>query len=310
MPIDNPETSTHNLRSMRQLCLGSLMLWTSIFSPLAFAGTGVIKADEKSECPTSIAAAVYERSTATSKVLGAIPDGNTVRVDMNTEAGPFYRVQGNGYSGALSGYVYKGCVEITSAADPSLPVISITPSVANKSASTVKPAANRADCTHILSAGCSSFNEMLNHGDREILKAISGHTDALVCFKEAEDVFIVIDFNNPFKRSDVIRKAFGIVDFARYKNGQRETFEFWAGSWTRAKDEDSEDAKFVATNLTAYMNSTEIFLSYRYPNVSGTVTRYSLSIRQSTLRFLETYDAKIKKGPYHEEGEGTCYRPD
>jgi hypothetical protein len=78
----------------------------------AFADTGVIKASsaDEDDCPTSVAASVYERADHKSKVLGAIPDGNTVRLDSNVQAGEFYWVQGEGYSGKLSGYVYKTCI--------------------------------------------------------------------------------------------------------------------------------------------------------------------------------------------------------
>lgn len=271
--------------------------------PCCFGSTGLIKAsstDGEGTCPTSVGVSVYERSSGMSKVLGAIPDGRTVRVDVTINAGQFYWVQGEGHSGPLAGYVYKTCVVITSENDPSSPRLPVV---------ALKPSMPAADCETAYSAGCHSFNEMVKHDDREVVSAISKNTDALVCFKSGEDAFLIVSYNNPFKNDHSVERAVGIITMTRFKNGQRDTDQYWVGSWSRAKGASPEDARFLANNGKGSIYPTSVYLTYAFQNVAGSLTTYSLKIRLSTLRFTESYDATTKKTPYHGEGEGMCYNP-
>ncbi|HET8892091.1 MAG TPA: hypothetical protein VFQ41_24550 [Candidatus Angelobacter sp.] len=276
---------------------------TCIFAQLASAGTGVITASSTGEddCPTSIGASIYQSSDPKAKILGAIADGTTVRVDLNIKTGAFYWIQGDGYSGTVSGYVYKTCVKVTSSDDPpSAPtrIVRIKPST-----SITKPGPVQCEKFTDYLPGCKSFNDMIAAQDTDLLTSLTGHYQAYVCFRTGEDVFTVVSFQDTEVLSDFKRvtgtgmaETFGLAELNRYKDGVSEDSKLFTGKWHKLQTASNDAAYFSGGGLAAnpssiHVNASEVSVSYKWKNVSNTITTYTLQIRRSTKRGLETLEA-------------------
>ena len=155
------------------------------------------------------------------------------------------------------------------------------------------------NCTTLpyLSEGCTSYNEMVAKQDKDLMGALKNGT-TLVCFRPGEDVFFLISHNRPgdgdFSKSPNPNTlhAFGFLAYDRYKDGVLDYDAWLIGDWTKSKLLDVP-ASFVAadkgTNANAIVTETEIAYSYTFENLSHTKTNYSVQVRESTLRFSETY---------------------
>lgn len=173
------------------------------------------------------------------------------------------------------------------------------------------------DCTKVESlSACASFNEMVYAKDKDLLSSIQGGDHTFVCFRTSEDVFIVISLSSPYDRGfakpapgKTASSQFGRVRYKRYKDGISEYIRFAPGTWTRETGmPDTFETKPKAP-VSAYMNDDELGVGFSYPNAVKTITDYSLTLRRSTLRFVETYeakDAKPTKPDYTSSAGGHC----
>lgn len=64
------------------------------------------------QCPNSLGASVFEQGASGARVLGAIPDGNRLAIDLSQSTAAYYWAEGNGFQGTLRGYVSRNCVQM------------------------------------------------------------------------------------------------------------------------------------------------------------------------------------------------------
>jgi hypothetical protein len=66
------------------------------------------------KCPNSLGASVFANADDDAGVLGAIPDGNRVKVYLSRSTADFYWAEGDGFEdqGRLRGYIYRDCAQM------------------------------------------------------------------------------------------------------------------------------------------------------------------------------------------------------
>lgn len=179
------------------------------------------------------------------------------------------------------------------------------------------------DCKTIASAyGCASYNDMIDKKDAEILQSISNNSTLYVCFRNLEDAFALIGFNEPpaaafhLGASKKTSLADGMVKYSRYVNGTNEDIQLATGKWVKVLPAEDNEVIFapmlrkggVPDTPIANINDSEITFRYHYENVSRTETLYIITLRRSTLRFNELWespDPKTKQSTQRTES-GTC----
>ena len=169
------------------------------------------------------------------------------------------------------------------------------------------------DCAKFNSPACTSFNEMLSKGDDEISNAIKTDT-AFVCFREYEDAFLIISFQQPIDRlfrisTPNISTQSGMVWYLRFKDGVSDDEQVSGGKWKKLQIGDTPSISFASEpgrESSASINDSEVTFSYTFKNLSGTKTEYSLQIRRSTMRFHEIYQWPHQ---VEEKGKGTKPEP-
>lgn len=156
-----------------------------------------------------------------------------------------------------------------------------------------------------LVSGCKSFNELVAAKDKEVLRAFGAFYQTYVCFRQNEDVFTIIHYMpwgvvTPLKDPKTgMLEATGVVFLARYKEGGLEDVRVFPGKWSAVNAQD--EAQFSGHGLndpsnklarldSASIDDSNLLLSYKFNNVSGKITTYSLAIRRSTKRSSETFD--------------------
>lgn|GEM_PF-3055732 len=161
------------------------------------------------------------------------------------------------------------------------------------------------DCSKLayVSLGCTSFKEMVDKNDPDIVSALKYSTNTYICFIPNEDEFVVAAFGVPADsdfspgtgRSLLI--APDIFSFYRFKNGIEDSSDIVTGKWTKFKGltmnpsfTSEQEIKVSHASVT----ESEVTYDHTYTNLNGTQTTYTLQIRRSTLRFNESYDAPDK----------------
>ena len=156
------------------------------------------------------------------------------------------------------------------------------------------------DCSQLpySSAGCGSYNQMINKGDKDLMETFKENFHSLVCFRPNEDTFIVLSFADPLRDAFApvpskpgISKTTGFLNYERFKDGVADETEMAFGDWTKLKVVDSIPFFNTANsaNPNATLSDTELDYTYSYKNLAGTTTRYVLQLRRSTLRFNESF---------------------
>lgn len=136
---------------------------------------------------------------------------------------------------------------------------------------------------------------MVTSKDTELISQITSAQQVYVCFRPAEDVFMLFDFNEPgvlqyHKTAEGYFEAYGHIFYKRYKDGLLEESRTATGTWLKAGVEDSGD--FITPDKNQVHSSigdSEVSVTYEFPNLHHTITNYSVSLRRSTLRFSEEY---------------------
>jgi hypothetical protein len=158
----------------------------------------------------------------------------------------------------------------------------------------------RYDCAKLayVSLGCTSFKEMVEKNDFDILLALKNSTNTYVCFIPNEDEFLVAafglpadsDFNPGTVRGMLV--APDIFSYYRFKNGVEDSSDTVFGNWTKVKGfkPSFRSDKDIKTSH-ASVDDSEVVYDRTYANLNGTETTYTVRIRRSTLRFNESYDA-------------------
>jgi hypothetical protein len=140
---------------------------------------------------------------------------------------------------------------------------------------------------------------------------------AFVCFRENEDAFIIVSFEQP-KDTDFQKDPKtgaitfpGLASIRRFSKGLSDESKLLFGTWAKAYP--TSDPTFVSTSKTSdnevFIDRSELSISYSFTNLGKTKTNYSLQIRRSTLRFLETWQFpgnEKEKADTRTSGSGHC----
>jgi len=158
------------------------------------------------------------------------------------------------------------------------------------------------DCSKLspASPGCKSYNEMVFASDKQLLSTFQ--TDiTFVCWRPYKDVFFTLSYAQPsyeeFTRvgSTTTYQTPGMLYYVRYKDGVRDDMQYVLGSWKKYTKDGGQPAQFfpsqnsAARSLNGNITADEVGIEYSFSNLSNTKTAYSVSIRRSTLRFVENY---------------------
>ena len=162
-----------------------------------------------------------------------------------------------------------------------------------------RPAAtdNTLDCTTVDSSpGCNSFNEMVLKKDKELLDALNGVDITYACFEKSRDSFVMIavqpaeEYRYQKTRAPSLVTQSGWMFFQRYNDGVSEGLRLIVGAWTKGPAvPEYFSADSSNKEATASFTEDEVTVGFSYENLGKTKTDYTMSIRRSTLRFLETY---------------------
>ena len=151
---------------------------------------------------------------------------------------------------------------------------------------------------------CKSYNQMVSSKDRDLLSILSGH--AYVCFRQDENTFFVISFDQPSKDRFVPTsvpgksQATGVVRYHRFKNGMSDDFRVVAGDWEKTAAGDNQQIRFASSSggktpasadeTTAAVSQDEIRIGYSFENKEKTKVDYVLRVQRPTLGFIEDYE--------------------
>ena len=160
---------------------------------------------------------------------------------------------------------------------------------------------------------------MLSSKDREVLSMFSGHT--YVCFRQDEDTFFVISFEQPsedrFRKMRVpgTPQTTGLVRYHRYKNRMSDDFRAVAGDWEKIAIGDSKRIRFASSSgdkaspsteqTTASVDENEILIGYSFQNREKSTVDYQLQVQRSTLGFVEDYEWTDPKTNKHNQNTYT-----
>jgi hypothetical protein len=151
---------------------------------------------------------------------------------------------------------------------------------------------------------CASFKQLLDSHDKDILDLLT-LKPVYVCFRPKEDAFLVFHIEPPSsygwrKGTTGNETQFQIGILKEYREGVLYLWNNGYGNWVRFppdKDETFEPAPAepASNSPNAIRMSVlggEVLVEYPFTNQSNGTTEYSLTIRQSTGRFVETFDVK------------------
>ncbi|HTA22397.1 MAG TPA: hypothetical protein VK763_02605 [Terriglobales bacterium] len=158
----------------------------------------------------------------------------------------------------------------------------------------------KVDCLGVeATTSCHSYNELVESNDKDVIGSLGGLYDTYVCFSTDDDTFSMVSVSPYWEpayhkaiKSPRILEQDGQVTFSGYKNGQTDEFKVAEGKWRRAAtlqndifrtDDGAEPAAFVDDYTVSFQ--------YSYQNTQGRKLTYAISIRRSTKRFTETWDA-------------------
>lgn len=179
-----------------------------------------------------------------------------------------------------------------------------------------KPKTPTVNCSEPQSLkACSSFKQLLEAHDKEILESISQPT-SYACFRPTDDAFLIFHADDPgrygWKKSD---DGFGEMKqfptsarLTEYRDGVSYSIKDGRASWYRSAPDaqpvfnfESKDGRFKGLTIDIY--PAEILVAYPFDNQASVTTQYSLAIRRSTGRFTETYSSEGTPSTTH---SGTC----
>jgi hypothetical protein len=165
------------------------------------------------------------------------------------------------------------------------------------------------------SKACSSFKQLLEAKDEELLDSLSSPT-SYVCFRPNEDAFLIFHVNAPtdnrweklgggkeqqaswqvlgqFRNGVLYHNATVFGDWHRYSSGKEATEPLFMS----LSDKESNEG------ATVNIDAVELSIEYPFKNQNSGTTQYSLTIRRSTGRFTETFAVDNVSVS---ENSGTC----
>lgn len=150
----------------------------------------------------------------------------------------------------------------------------------------------KVDCSKF-GPGCSSYNRMVERGNGVILNAVKSH--AFVCFRTGEDVFLILNHQEP-DESRFVRTGTpgewvqgGMINYRRFKNGVSDESKPLYGTWAKSDYASGRHAEFIPSkNGSAIFDSAVLSLAYDSPKHENG-TRYFMIVNLSTLAFSEAH---------------------
>jgi len=176
---------------------------------------------------------------------------------------------------------------------------------------------------------CKSFEELVRAGDKAVTPTASTGGVALVCFRQPEDEFFILDLGGPgtwsSRHFDSIKKAIvpdvdavsrALGSMWSFANGvedqSRMPIRTIDGVWEfpgldLTFDAKKVNSKDVDEHSGVLVSESQIEASVRFQNRLQKNIDYRLVIQRSTGRFTETYTDESGKLPF-QEGQGRCAR--
>jgi hypothetical protein len=169
-------------------------------------------------------------------------------------------------------------------------------------------------------ASCSMFNEMLAVKDEELDFLQSDFTTSYVCFEN--DQFFVLRFDKPLSgawkksatgaKSEGMEEQNGRILFESFKNGVSDAFRMTIVEWTRWPGSDASalnKAKQVRKDYAkfAIITNAEIEFRFDFENLAHSVTTRDITIRRSTLRFVDNLRAPGDKTGHVDSWDSAGY---
>jgi hypothetical protein len=186
--------------------------------------------------------------------------------------------------------------------------------IGEKSQPAAKPKTPSVTCPPTeASKACSSFRQLLDAHDKEILEILSSPT-SYVCFRPKDDAFLIFHMN-PLSRYGWVKSEdrvgqiqYSSAGLTEYRDGVLYQFKDARRYWYRYSPDDepmfhSETTDGMFKGLKVDILDTEISVDYPFKNQNGGTTEYSLSIRRSTGRFTETFRSESEPATTY---SGTC----
>ena len=152
----------------------------------------------------------------------------------------------------------------------------------------------KVDCSKF-GPGCSSYNRIVEKKSELIARA--GKSHAFVCFRNGENVFIILNHQEPDDgrfvqtRTPGGNSQSGMITYRRFKNGALDESRSFYGSWIKSDSAaDKSHAEFVpSTKGSAILNDDYLSLAYDLPKQENGM-RYFMLVRRSTLEFSEGHN--------------------
>ncbi len=174
------------------------------------------------------------------------------------------------------------------------------------------------------SRSCLSFKELIDARD-DIRNTVATADEAFVCFEPQEDRFFVVDFELPqhfwVVKSPLIEEQVGSIRWLDFDNGSPSGFHVAFGRWTKPREGNDLDPTFVGESpfrnkgtkrpqdsTKAFIEATDLTMSYTFQNRGGTQTLLELGIRRSTGRFIESFSWREPgRGAQQNDVAGRCF---
>jgi len=165
------------------------------------------------------------------------------------------------------------------------------------------------DCGKVTSSpACKSFNQMLEKGDRDLVDAISGANQAVVCFRPDEDTFVLVSYGRvegrPFLAGPELNleRSSATVKAMVYKNQISDDLRRWTGYWQKQAGQPKNQAVFASSNEDegkVRIDPSGLLISYDFSNPDKTTTTYTLQVRRPALRAVEAFESTTRQSKPH-----------
>ena len=165
------------------------------------------------------------------------------------------------------------------------------------------------------SKACKSFKQLLDASDKDVLELLSLPT-SYVCFRPTEDAFLLFHLEEPtqYMWQTLEGDAKGQTQYAspvlaEFRDGVVYDTRAVIGAWYRHSPTDKEPLFKIRSDSpfndgsTLTIDTAELSVQYPFKNQDGGTTQYSLVIRRSTGRFIETFAVENAPTTTH---AGTC----
>lgn len=165
------------------------------------------------------------------------------------------------------------------------------------------------ECPEAVQIGCRDFKELLDHDDPDIVDSFysrSPNTSYYACFSDSSRRFFIIAYGMPdpyYKGALLFQTVF--ID------GQSNATSLARMEWSQDGHATifTSSAKQGKQAAVGYVTPSELGYQNKFTNKSGTETQYSVSIRWSTGRYIESFSFKDEKGkPLNFDENGICVK--